>query len=206
MLTDNARDVLAITMESEKVGSCGDLDLSPLQEPVTMASLVVAVQDLPPGSVGAGGCGDAAPISCPTCARCCFWFCKRSGRAQYRDAYPARTGHSAADDGAGASAGRVAVALPLTNVLSDLSIYEPGNYVDIIVGMQFVEIDDHLQSLAATETAPEPRRMIQRIANNVQILTIDYENDFLMLAVSPDESSVLIWVGEAGLPLLLAGV
>jgi Flp pilus assembly protein CpaB len=102
--------------------------------------------------------------------------------------------------------GMVAVSIPLENIKSDLSVFEPGMMVDIIVGMLFVPVDDMFQTPDVSESTVEPKRIMQRVVDSVEILTIVERDGFMMMVVSPDEADLVIWIVEAGLPLLLAQV
>jgi hypothetical protein len=108
--------------------------------------------------------------------------------------------------------GTVAIRFSLDNVHTDLSGLRPGNRVDVIVGMQYVPVNDNFQTLQANgepvqaleaDGEQEPKLLMQRVISGAQILIVESE-DWITLAVGSEEAVLMRWVAEAQLPLLLA--
>lgn len=215
MLVDDVRDVFD---GSDFTYGCETIDLSPLQEPVLTELIVMAAQELPGGIVIPDDGVMLRPYPAQlvpdgainnltdVIGRIMRDHVVREQvilRPMLRQIEPGETAWGTHAQTI-LPAGMYAVMFPVENIQTDLQALQPGMYVDIIVAMQFVPVDDIFQTPFVTDSNQESKRIMQRIASNSQILT--KEGSFITIVVTPEESRVLTWVVEAGFPLLLAQV
>jgi Flp pilus assembly protein CpaB len=113
--------------------------------------------------------------------------------------------------------GTVALSVPLEPSQAAMSWVQEGSTVDIYAAMLFVDIDDQFQMLDGTPAPANfptpvpgeaPRLVTQRVIDDAQVIQVGSINepnaapDVVVLAVSPQDATVLTWMVESRLPII----
>jgi Flp pilus assembly protein CpaB len=156
--------------------------LAPSATPIPMVPVVIAVQDIPRGTVIGPDRVDVILFPAETAPRGSFTEISAVlGLIAATDIYPEEIllarklvedlnalGNVGSDAAAVISPDRVAVAVPMDQITSVAYGLRPGDRIDVIVSMLFVDVDEDFQTLL-----PNDMRLLSSTANE-QGLTIDW--------------------------------